>query len=134
MNNQLTLKRIFSAAFMPFMIIIGGVYLFFFKSPLVCPSNYLTGLYCPGCGSGRAAYAMVHLRFAEAFWYNPLLVIASPFIIYFLICGYIEKNFGYKKLPMFNPGKKSIIFLLVIVIIFTVCRNIPVYPYNLLAP
>ena len=40
---------------------------------LQCPFYALTGLYCPGCGSGRAVYALLHGRLAASFRYQPLL-------------------------------------------------------------
>ena len=42
---------------------------------LKCPVYELTGLYCPGCGSGRAVYSALHGRFTESFRYNPALYI-----------------------------------------------------------
>ena len=34
-----------------------------------------TGLYCPGCGSTRALYALLHGRPGEALAMNPLLLV-----------------------------------------------------------
>ena len=40
---------------------------------LFCPFYELTGLYCPGCGSGRALTALLHGHVREAPGHNPLL-------------------------------------------------------------
>ena len=40
---------------------------------LLCLFYELTGLYCPGCGSGRAAIALLHGHVLEAFSHNALL-------------------------------------------------------------
>ena len=40
---------------------------------LLCLFHELTGLYCPGCGSGRAALALLHGHLWEALRHNPLL-------------------------------------------------------------
>ena len=40
---------------------------------LLCPFYELTGLYCPGCGSGRALTALLHGHVREAPGHNPLL-------------------------------------------------------------
>ena len=50
-------------------------------SPLPpCPSEWLTGLFCPGCGTTRALHALLHLDFASAMAMNPLLVLSLPFV------------------------------------------------------
>ena len=40
---------------------------------LACPFYRLTGLYCPGCGSGRAVRALLHGHLLQALSYNYLL-------------------------------------------------------------
>src|SRR3989449_10736220 len=47
-----------------------------------CPFRMVTGLQCPGCGSTRACYQLLHLHPIAAFKLNPLLVLTLPFIIY----------------------------------------------------
>ncbi len=46
-----------------------------------CPFKMMTGLDCPGCGSQRALYHMLHFDIATAFHYNPLLVVATPYLL-----------------------------------------------------
>ena len=60
----------------------GALYLYFhdpYQYPLPCIIKPLTGLYCPGCGAGRACFSILHGKFFDAFCYNPLLVILLPF-------------------------------------------------------
>lgn len=45
-----------------------------------CPSLWLTGFYCPGCGSLRAAHDLAHLDFAGAWGMNPLFMIVVPWL------------------------------------------------------
>ena len=45
---------------------------------LLCPVYELTGLYCPGCGSGRAALALLRGDVAAAFSHNALALLLSP--------------------------------------------------------
>ncbi|MCW2869117.1 MAG: rane protein [Streptomyces oryziradicis] len=40
----------------------------------VCPLLHFTGLYCPGCGGLRSAYAVVHGEFGTALGLNALAV------------------------------------------------------------
>ena len=47
---------------------------------LKCAFKQTTGLYCAGCGSTRAAHALVHFDVSTAFRKNPLLVILLPLL------------------------------------------------------
>ena len=65
-----------------FLILLVGSGFLYYHSPeeknwLICIFYKLSGYYCPGCGSGRACYCILHGRFAQAFHYNPLLCILS---------------------------------------------------------
>ena len=115
----------------------GASYLYFhdpYQYPLPCMFYFLTGLYCPGCGAGRACRALLQFRFAEAFCYNPVFVILLPFIgVYFVarmadwvITGgnHIDKKISVRLL----------VVVLILVVLYGVLRNIPVYPFTLLAP
>lgn len=105
-----------------------------FPFPLSCAVYRFTGFYCPGCGAGRACRALLQFQFVEAFCYNPVFVILLPFIgVYFaarmadwVITGgnHVDKKIN---VPL-------LIGILAVVLIYGVLRNIPVYPFTLLAP
>lgn len=78
-----------------------------------CPFKKLTGLECPGCGSQRAFHALLHLRPDEAFRFNPLALVAMPFVVYDQITG---------KGPLRHPQAPWVI--LGIVILWWILRNI----------
>jgi Protein of unknown function (DUF2752) len=42
----------------------------------VCPTKALLGIDCPGCGSLRMIYSLLHLDFASAVHYNALGLVA----------------------------------------------------------
>src|SRR2546430_2669305 len=70
-------------------LVAGAVFLFFFNpaSPTnqwfpKCPFLLLTGYQCPGCGSTRACYQLLHLHPIAAFEFNPLMMLTLPFIVY----------------------------------------------------
>ncbi|HZM04552.1 MAG TPA: DUF2752 domain-containing protein [Candidatus Saccharimonadales bacterium] len=44
----------------------------------LCPFHAATGLWCPGCGSLRAAHQLTHGHLAEAWRLNPFFVTLSP--------------------------------------------------------
>src|SRR5215469_5193653 len=47
-----------------------------------CPFHYLTGLYCPGCGSLRAIHQLLQGNLQVAWAMNPLTVLLLPFVGY----------------------------------------------------
>src|SRR5579872_6995396 len=47
-----------------------------------CPVRYLTGWYCPGCGSLRALHALLHGNLRQAWAMNPLTLIVLPYLTY----------------------------------------------------
>lgn len=67
--------------------------------------------------------SMMKLNFYQAFRFNPLLFIFSPFIL-FLIINYIYCNFKKKKSVYEKLPKYVWYILLTITIIFWILRNI----------
>lgn len=114
-----------------FLIFIAVYYFLFYKNGIVIPCifNKITGFYCPGCGITRMIISLVKLEFYQAFRYNCLLFIAFPFILFLifdaLIKSLFEKdNYFFKKI-----NNKIWIFLLIIVILFGILRNISIFDY-----
>lgn len=46
-----------------------------------CPFRWLTGWQCPACGNQRALHALLHARWADAWGYNPFLIVSLPYLI-----------------------------------------------------
>ena len=88
-----------------------------------CPLHRYTGLWCPGCGTTRALHQLFHGNVATAFRFNPLAISLLPVIGYLAV----RREEGLLK-PVW------IWTLLGVVVAFGVLRNIPVYPFTLLAP
>lgn len=112
---------------------------YYFNNPATtlyppCPFLYLTGFYCPGCGTSRAFHQLLHGNIAGALGYNPLMVISIPFIIYLFISYFEIKINGRYIAPriIFSSTFYGIIFT--VIFGYWVLRNIPVYPFVLLAP
>jgi hypothetical protein len=96
-----------------------------------CSFKALTGLHCPGCGLTRAIHALVHGDIVRALSMNPFFVLASP-LFTVLLMDYF--NCLPKMLQGFaNAIAKPVIWLSVLMT-FWVLRNIPYYPFSLLAP
>jgi hypothetical protein len=98
-----------------------------------CPVHYLTGFYCPGCGSLRALHQLLHGNLHAAWALNPLTVALLPFVLYSL-CSEALRILAGRELPQLFVPAKWIRALCVVIILFGIARNLPIHPFNLLAP
>jgi len=98
-----------------------------------CPFHYLTGLYCPGCGSLRAIHHLLHGNLQAAWAMNPLAVLLLPFVGYGLAAEAFVQMRGQRLSRWILPGF-WIRVLGAIIVGFGVVRNLPLSPFNLLAP
>jgi len=98
-----------------------------------CPVHYLTGWYCPGCGSLRAFHALLHGNLVQAWAMNPLTVMLLPFLSYGLMSEALVGLRG-RGLPQPTLSAGQIRALFVLIVVFGVVRNLPVRPFALLAP
>ena len=117
--------------------VVGAVYLYFhnpYSYPLPCIFYSVTGLYCPGCGAGRACYSILHLEFADAFCYNPLMTILLPLIGLYIAARMVDWIITGGNHVDRKINAKFLTWVLVVVVVYGVVRNIPVFPFTLLAP
>ncbi len=78
-----------------------------------CPLVLLTGYKCPGCGTLRAAHALLHMRFAEAWSFSPAFIIGAPLLAVI---------FAFPRIQLAVPGLGWIVFFAAIA--WGVVRNI----------
>lgn len=88
-----------------------------------CPFLFLTGWYCPGCGSLRALHDLTQLDVAGAWGMNPLLVLAVPFVVASWFAWLLRSARRRPQRRTLPAG--VIVALLVLVVAYGVCRNIP---------
>lgn len=88
-----------------------------------CPFLFLTGLYCPGCGSLRAVHALAHGDVATAVDRNVLAVVAGVLVVGIWLGALARAWRGTPRRTVAPPG------LLwagaVVVVLFAVVRNLP---------
>ena len=132
-RNNLKL-RIFVGIAMPLIFIAGAVFLYIFKQGPGCAFYNLTGIYCPGCGLGRATVALLHLNIPLAFRNNPVMVLLLPVLFYYFLKQYIAFVFDKDLLPFFEITTPMAVVLAVVIVLFWILRNIPIAPFTYLAP
>lgn len=121
------------------LVVVAGCLTFLFVDPATspifppCPFYWLTGLYCPGCGSGRALHALLHGDVLVALDLNPLMVLSLPLLGYAAVsqlCVYLSG----KSLPRIFVGRFWGWFVVCLVLVYWVVRNISIYPFTVLTP
>ena len=99
-----------------------------------CLFHQLTGLDCPGCGMTRAVHATLHGRFGEAFRFNPVGMVLFPAALLGIGLELVGWARG-KPLPVrFRIGGRWAWAIFGGLLVFWVLRNIPLWPFTLLAP
>lgn len=99
-----------------------------------CPIKTFTGLYCTGCGSQRAIHQLFHFNFSEALKYNAIIVILLPLLILLIFNLLYNFIFQTKKRIKILYNNYFVAGLFIFLLLFTILRNLPFYPFNLLAP
>lgn len=99
----------------------------------VCPLYALTGINCPGCGLTRGFHALFHGDVLTALHFNAMLPIYSFIFLYFFASMILivvrGRGLSWKVFP---PA--AIYGFIFLVAAFFVLRNVPIYPFTLLAP
>ena len=124
MQLQITKKKIAISIIAIIFLLL--VVLKIIKVP--CIFHEITGLYCPGCGITRMIISIIHFDFYQAFRYNPLIFILSPILIVIssieIFCYLFDIENKYIK-----KYDKLLIILIVLLILFGILRNIPLFSY-----
>lgn len=100
-----------------------------------CLFHEVTGWHCAGCGMTRAVHALMQFRIAEAFRQNPLVVLCLPLLAYGVAVELAAWVLGDRyrgpriRLPGWAYG-----LLIGGILSYWVLRNVPVWPFTLLAP
>ncbi|RXP53474.1 DUF2752 domain-containing protein [Lutibacter sp. HS1-25] len=98
-----------------------------------CPFYFTTGLYCPGCGSQRATHQLLNFNFKGVIAQNILFVVCIFILIYHITITVLNTYFKKNYFNYLNHAKTGWI-VLIFILVFWISRNIPCYPFELLAP
>lgn len=98
----------------------------------VCPLHAVTGLNCPGCGLTRGFHVLFYGDVLGALHFNAFLPVYLFVGIYFLVSLslIVVRGRGLS----FNIFKPHLLWgFLIVLIIFGIIRNLPFYPFTILA-
>lgn len=131
------LERILAAASV--LVIAGGsaVVAYFDPSNVnflpICPLYSMTGLACPGCGLTRGFHALFHGDVLAALDYNALIPVFAVALGFFFLSmmSVAVRGRGFA-VSVLSP--KLLTGVLVLLLVFGVVRNLPVYPFSVLYP
>ena len=124
-------KRLAVGIAAPTLLILGLVWLRR-GGHLLCPLYELTGLYCPGCGSGRAARALLRGDLGACLGHNLLALPLGLFcggVLGWEYLRFVFPGLGLKKVRLPDWLGPAVLALL---LGFTLLRNLPALA--LLAP
>jgi hypothetical protein len=96
-----------------------------------CPVKMLTGWDCPGCGSTRMLYSLMHADVASAARYNIVALVMLPVLAWAWL-AWTARRLGLPRLPTWQPSSRVQQALLLLWLAFTVMRNLPWAPFTAL--
>jgi len=102
---------------------------------LRCAFHELTGLQCPGCGATRALWLLAHGDPLLALRYHAPLILLLPWLAWHWLrhLGDLWRG-GPPKKPLQPPTAAVGYGIVAALFAFWILRNVPLYPFNLLAP
>lgn len=98
-----------------------------------CPFHRVTGLHCPGCGGTRAFFAFLKGDLARSWRMNPLFLGGLAAGGFYLAAALLEQKTG-RRPAWTRLSAKAGWIILALILVFWIVRNIPQWPFTLLAP
>ena len=97
-----------------------------------CPFRFLTGFDCPGCGTLRGLHQLLRGNILSALDLNVMMVLTLPYLGISLLTVLAADFTGRDVVRV--PVPATLVWgILATIILFWVARNIPVYPFTVLA-
>jgi len=120
-------------------VLVAGVVVLFALDPARygfyprCVFHAATGLHCPGCGTLRGAHLLMHGHLAEALRMNALVFLFLPVASVYVFWKW-RASAGGAEASRFVVKPAWLWTALVVAFLFWILRNLPFYPFTLLAP
>jgi hypothetical protein len=97
----------------------------------ICPTKALLGIDCPGCGSMRMLYSLMHGNLLAAARFNTLALAATVLLVW----AYLVWTYGRvtgRRVRSWQHRRWSAAVALVLTVAWFVVRNIPFAPFSAL--
>jgi Protein of unknown function (DUF2752) len=95
----------------------------------VCPTKALLGIDCPGCGSLRMLYSLLHGNLIAAARFNALGLVAVVLLVWTYLVWTYGRMTG-RRIRSWQHQRWSAMVALSLVVIWFVVRNIPFAPFS----
>jgi len=95
----------------------------------VCPTKLVLGIDCPGCGSLRMIYSLMHGNLVAAVHYNAVSLIALPLLMIALVTWTVGRWRG-RPVRSWQHWRWTPTVALVVFFAWFLVRNIPVEPFS----
>lgn len=97
----------------------------------VCPTKALLGIDCPGCGSLRMLYSLMHGNLLAAARFNALGLVAVGLLVW----AYLTWTYGRlvgRRIRSWQHRRWAAVVALSLVLVWFVVRNLPFAPFTAL--
>lgn len=94
----------------------------------VCPTKTLLGVDCPGCGSLRMIYSLLHLDVLAAVRFNALGVVASVLLVW-AYAAWVYGSLAGRRVRSWQHLRWSAPVAVVLTVAWFVLRNLPFEPF-----
>jgi hypothetical protein len=95
----------------------------------VCPTKALLGVDCPGCGSMRMLYSLMHGNVVAAVKFNALALVGVALLIFAYGAWTYGRIVG-RRIVSWEHQRWSALVTLVLVSVWFVVRNLPFAPFT----
>lgn len=97
----------------------------------LCPTKALLGIDCPGCGTARMLYSLMHGNLLAAARFNALGLVAAVLLVW----AYLAWTYGRvtgRQIRSWQHHRWAAVVTLSLVAVWFVVRNIPFPPFSAL--
>lgn len=77
-----------------------------------CLIKMVTGYDCPSCGGQRALHALLNGEISKAFWFNPFLFVAVPYLFAVAYSAFSKSAIAQRIAPMVRHPRSVGLYLI----------------------